>query len=238
MIERSYNRKPEDKRPVKFTRNFTKFTPGSVLVEVGETKVIVTASIDEKVPRFLSDSGSGWITAEYSMLPGATLERSMRERNKVSGRTMEIQRLIGRSLRAALDLTAMKDITITIDCDVIQADGGTRTASISGAYVALYDALRHLQSSGKIATIPIKEPMAAISVGICKGYELLDLDYSEDSAADVDANVVMTESGKVVEFQCTSEGNPIELITMMSLVQLGQKGVNEIIELQKQALGT
>lgn len=237
MIERSYNRKTDETRPITFTRGFTKFPQGSVLVECGETKAIVTATIESRVPKFLQETGSGWLTAEYSMLPGATQERNPRERIKVSGRSMEIQRLIGRCLRSAIDLDDLGDITITIDCDVIQADGGTRTACINGGFVALYDALRFLYNKGSLPAIPLKEPVAAISAGIYKGFELLDLDYNEDSNADVDANVVMTESGKIIEFQCTSEGKPIDEITMLSLLQLGHKGIKEIIQLQKQVLG-
>lgn len=237
MLERSYKRTPDQIRPVKFTRQFTKYAHGSVLVESGETKAIVTAFIEDRVPRFLADSGSGWITAEYSMLPGATQDRSNRDRLKVPGRTLEIQRLIGRSIRAAVDLQALGEKTITIDCDVIQADGGTRTACINGAFTAVYDALRTLQDQGVIQSIPIKEPIGAISVGIVDDMELLDLDYSEDSRAEVDSNVILTESGKVIEFQLTSEGEPIEQITMMSLLQLANQGISEIINIQKEQLG-
>lgn len=237
MLERSYNRGADEIRPIKFTRHFTKYAQGSVLVESGETKAIVTAFVEDRVPRFMADSGNGWITAEYSMLPGATHERSSRDRLKVPGRTLEIQRLIGRSIRAAVDLEALGEKTITIDCDVIQADGGTRTACINGAFMAVYDALNTLKQQGVIQNIPIKEPIAAISVGIVNQYEFLDLDYSEDSKADVDANVVLTESGKVVEFQLTSEGEPIEQITMMSLLQLANQGISDIIKIQKDLLG-
>lgn len=236
MIERSYKRSTDEKRPIKFTRNFTKYAHGSVLIECGETKVIVTAFVEDKVPRFLADTGSGWLTAEYSMLPGATQDRSQRERTKLSGRTQEIQRLIGRSLRAALDLNALGERTITVDCDVIQADGGTRTACINGGFIAIYDALKSLKDAGVLPAIPIKEPIAAISVGVVNGYELLDLDYNEDSKADVDANAVINASGDVIEFQLTSEGTPISQITLMSLVQLASQGIHEIIEVQKERL--
>jgi ribonuclease PH len=238
MLERSYNRKSEEIRPVKFTTNFTRYAHGSVLVECGETKIIVTAFVEDRVPRFLAETGRGWLTAEYSMIPGATHSRSQRERNnKIGGRTMEIQRLIGRSLRAAIDFDDLGERTITIDCDVIQADGGTRTACINGGFVAVYDALRKLFDSGVLKNVPIKEHVGAISAGIVKNEELLDLDYSEDSSADVDSNIVMTESEKIIEFQCTSEGEPIDDISMISLLQLGKKGIQEIITLQKQALG-
>ena len=236
MIERSFNRKVDQLRPIKFTTNYIKNTAGSVLVECGDTKVIVTATIEDRIPKFITETNSGWITAEYSMLPGATIPRSQRERNKVSGRTMEIQRLIGRSLRAIVDLDKLGEITITIDCDVIQADGGTRTTSINGAYIALYLALKKLYNNSIIKSIPITEPLAAISVGIVNGYELLDLDYQEDSNADVDSNIVITESGKIIEVQCTSEKTPISEITFLSLLQLGKQGIQEVIQLQKQAL--
>jgi ribonuclease PH len=237
MLERSYNRQPDQLRPVKFTCNYTKYAHGSVLAECGETKVIVTAFVESRVPRFLAETGSGWVTAEYSMLPGATQERSQRERQlKISGRTMEIQRLIGRSLRAAIDLNDLGERTITIDCDVIQADGGTRTTCINGGFVAMMSALTKLYENNFIPKIPVKEHVAAISAGIVKGEELLDLDYNEDSSADVDSNIVMTESGKIIEFQLTSEGEPINDITMFSLLQLGQKGIKEIVEIQKKTL--
>lgn len=236
MLERSFNRAADEKRPVRFTTAFTKNAYGSVLVEFGDTKVIVTASVEDRVPKFLSDTGSGWVTAEYSMLPGSTLTRTQRERNYPSGRTQEIQRLIGRSLRAAIDLESLGERTITIDCDVIQADGGTRTASISGAYVALYEAVKKLCDQGVLSRNPMKPPVAAISVGILKGKELLDLDYPEDSSADVDANVVMTESGELVEFQCSAEGDTFSKIAMIRLLELAHKGINEVISLQKEAL--
>jgi len=237
-ISRKDNRGLEELRPVKFTRNFTKHADGSVLVEFGDTKVIVTATIENKVPRFLHDSGKGWLTSEYSLLPGSTHTRVNRDRGThISGRTQEIQRLIGRSLRACVDLTKIGERTITIDADVIQADGGTRTASISGGFIALYDALSKLKDSGAIKEIPIIEPVAAVSVGIIKGKIMLDVDYSEDSGADADANIVMTESGKILEFQTTSEEAPFSREDMINILDLGEKGIKEIIKIQKQALG-
>lgn len=238
MVQRKDNRASNELRPVKFTRGFTKQAAGSVLVEFGDTKVITTATIEEKVPRFLADSGKGWITAEYSLLPSSTDKRVQRERGvNLSGRTQEIQRLIGRSLRAAVDLTKIGERTITIDADVIQADGGTRTASISGGFVALYDALLKLQQSGAIEEIPVIEPLAAISVGICNGEVMLDVDYSEDSTADADANIVMTESGKILEFQATSEGTPFDREKFLEIVDMAEKGVMDIIRIQKESLG-
>jgi ribonuclease PH len=239
MTNRTNNRKQDELRPIKFTRNFTKHAEGSVLVEFGDTKVITTATIEEKVPRWMDlESGSGWLTAEYALIPSSTHTRVARDRGiKISGRTQEIQRLIGRSLRAAVDLSKLGERTITIDADVIQADGGTRTASISGAYIALYDAVLKLLNDGKIKENPIIEPVAAISAGILSDIVLLDLDYSEDSTADVDANLVMTESGKIVEFQSTAEGNPFYREQLFELLSVGEKGIKQIIEIQKQALG-
>lgn len=238
MANRNENRKSNELRPIKFTKNFTKHAAGSVLVEFGDTKVITTVTIEDKVPRFLIDSGCGWLTAEYSLLPGATHTRVSRDRGTlVSGRTQEIQRLIGRSLRACIDLKKIGERTITIDADVIQADGGTRTASISGAFVALYDALLKLKNEGKINEIPIIEPVAAISAGIVKGEICLDLDYSEDSSAEVDANIVMTESGKIVEFQSTAEDKAFEKKDLLKLLEVGENGIKQIIELQKKTLG-
>jgi len=237
MSNRSGNRKTDELRPVKFIRNFTKHAGGSVLAEFGDTKVIVTASVEDRVPRFLVDSGKGWLTAEYSLLPGSTHTRVQRERGTIiSGRTQEIQRLIGRSLRAAVNLNAIGERTITIDADVIQADGGTRTASISGAFIALYDALAKLKEQNIIKNIPIIEPVAAISVGIIKGEIMLDLDYSEDSSADVDSNLVMTESGKIIEFQSTAEGQAFSRQDLLKLLETGEKGIREIIAVQKNML--
>lgn len=235
--ERKDNRGLEELRPVKFTRGFTKHADGSVLVEFGDTKVIVTATIENKVPRFLHDSGKGWLTAEYSLLPGSTHSRVNRDRGMIiSGRTQEIQRLIGRSLRACVDLTKIGERTITVDADVIQADGGTRTASISGGFVAIYDALSKLKESGAIKEMPIIEPIAAVSVGIFKGQIMLDVDYSEDSSADADANIVMTESGKILEFQTTSEEAPFSREDLIKILDLGEKGIKDIIKIQKQVL--
>lgn len=238
MANRSNNRKNDELRVIKFTRNFTKHADGSVLVEFGDTKVITTATIEDKVPRWLATEGQGWLTAEYSLIPSSTHTRVSRDRgSKISGRTQEIQRLIGRSLRAAIDLSKIPDRTITIDADVIQADGGTRTASITGAYIALYDAVQKLLDKGALKENPLLEPVAAISFGILKDEILLDLDYSEDSTADVDANLVMTESGKIIEFQSTAEGNPFYQEQLFELLRVGQKGISEIIRLQKETLG-
>ena len=238
MLNRKDNRKYDELRTVKFTRNYTKYADGSVLVEFGDTKVIVTANIEDKVPRFLQDSGNGWLTAEYSLLPCSTHTRVSRERGSlISGRTQEIQRLIGRSLRAAVDLTKIGERTITIDADVIQADGGTRTASISGAFVALYDAVVKLRERKLIDKNPIIEPIAAISAGIIKDEILLDLDYQEDSTAQVDSNLIMTESGKIVEFQSTAEGKAYDKKELLKLLETGEKGIKEIISLQRQILG-
>ena len=208
---RNDGRKNDELRPIKFTHNFTKHALGSVLVEFGDTKVIVTASVDKKKPKWMTDDDNrGWVTAEYSLLPSATNTRVKREREKVSGRTHEIQRLIGRSLRACVDLEKMPDVTITVDADVIQADGGTRTASICGGYLALKDAVQKLIEQGFIKENPIIEPIAAISIGIVDGEIKLDLNYEEDSNAQVDSNVILTQSGKIVDFQTTSEGAPYE----------------------------
>jgi ribonuclease PH len=239
MAKRKDKRANNEMRPVKFTRNFTKNAAGSVLAEFGDTKVIVTASIEDKVPRFLTDTGKGWLTAEYSLLPGSTGQRVQRDRGTlVSGRTQEIQRLIGRTLRAAVDLPKIGERTITIDADVIQADGGTRTASISGGYIALYDALEKLVKEGKIEENPITEPVAAVSVGIHKGKVLLDVNYSEDSNADADANIVMTESGKILEFQATAEKAPFSREEFLEILEMAEKGIKEIISAQKAVLAS
>lgn len=223
-------RKNNQLREIKFTHNFTKHALGSVLVEFGDTKVIVTASVDLKKPKWMDEEDNrGWVTAEYSLLPSATNTRCKRERDKVSGRTHEIQRLIGRSLRACVDLEKMPKMTITIDADVIQADGGTRTASICGGYLALKDAIKKLIESGDLAENPIIEPIAAISIGIVNGEILLDLCYEEDSHAQVDSNVILTESGKIVDFQTTSEGEPYEYERMLELFKVAKNGINEII---------
>ncbi len=217
-------------REIKFTHNFTKHALGSVLVEFGETKVIVTASVDLKKPKWMSDDDErGWITAEYSLLPSSTNTRCRREREKVSGRTHEIQRLIGRSLRACVDLSKMPKMTITIDADVIQADGGTRTASICGGYLALKDAINRLIESGELTENPIIEPVGAVSIGIVDGEIKLDLNYEEDSHARVDSNVVLTKSGKIVDFQTTSEGEPYEYERMLELFRIAKSGIDRII---------
>ena len=219
-------------RPISFTHDFTKHALGSVLVEFGDTKVIVTASVDLKKPKWMDDDDNrGWVTAEYSLLPSATNTRCRREREKVSGRTHEIQRLIGRSLRACVDLEKMPRMTITIDADVIQADGGTRTASICGGFLALQDAVNKLLKSGDLAENPIIEPIAAISIGIVDGEIKLDLNYAEDSNAQVDSNVILTKSGKIVDFQTTSEGEPYEYEKMLDLFAVAKSGIDKIIEM-------
>ena len=231
-------RGPEALRPIEIVRNFTKYAEGSVLFSMGETRVICNASVEEKVPSFMRDSGKGWVTAEYSMLPRSTSTRSVREANrgKIGGRTQEIQRLIGRSLRAVVDRSALGERTIWIDCDVIQADGGTRTAAITGSFVALYDALLHLQRNGKLDRIPLQDYVAATSVGIVDGKALLDLNYQEDSMGEVDMNVVMTAGGKFVEIQGTAEGAPFSREEMQELLTLAEKGIQELIRYQKKAL--
>lgn len=236
-MQRPDGRRPNELRPVTITRHYTKFAPGSVLIAVGDTKVLVTATIEERTPRHVVDDNTGWLTAEYSLLPGSTHTRAGRERMRVSGRTQEIQRLIGRSLRACVDLTRLGDRTITIDADVIQADGGTRTASITGAYVAMVDALRHLREKGLIKDIPIISPIAAISVGVLNGVPILDLNYEEDSAAEVDANLVMNAKGDIIEFQATSERAPLVRSQFYDLLDLAESGIRELLEFQNQALG-
>lgn len=237
---RPSGRKPDQLRDIRLTRGFTQHAEGSVLVEYGNTKVICTASVERGVPRFLRGSGRGWVTAEYGMLPRSTHTRNDREaaRGKQGGRTIEIQRLIGRSLRAALDLEKLGENTITIDCDVIQADGGTRTASITGACVALMDAVDFLKKDkhGALKGNPIKHMLAAVSVGIYKGEAVLDLDYAEDSAAETDMNVIMTESGGFIEVQGTAEGSPYSQEELNRMLELADKGIREIVVLQKKAL--
>ena len=224
-------RKNDELREIKFTNNFTKHALGSVLVEFGDTRVITTASVEEGKPKWMEkDDKRGWITAEYSLLPSAPNTRCQRERTKISGRTQEIQRLIGRSLRACVDLTKMPDLTITIDADVIQADGGTRTASICGGFIALREAVNKLLANGTLAENPIQEPIAAISAGIVDSEVKLDLDYEEDSSAQVDANVVLTQSGKIIEFQTTAEGEPYEQEQLIQIFNIAKKGIDEIIE--------
>lgn len=225
-------------RPVTITRQFTCHAEGSVLIEFGNTKVICTASVEEGVPRFMKGKGEGWITAEYSMLPRSTHTRSGREaaRGKQGGRTLEIQRLIARSLRAAVDLKLLGENTITLDCDVIQADGGTRTASISGACVALVDAINHMRAKKIINTNPIKHMIAAISVGVVNGDAVADLEYTEDSVAETDMNVVMTEDGKLIEVQGTAEGEPFSFEELNEMLGLAKEGLYEVFAAQKNAL--
>lgn len=227
-------------RPVSITRHYTKHAEGSVLIEFGDTKVICTASVEENVPRFLKGKNQGWVTAEYGMLPRSTHSRMNREaaRGKQSGRTQEIQRLIGRSLRAAVDLSLLGERTIHVDCDVIQADGGTRTASISGAAVALSDAIQSLLSSKAIKTNPLKHLVAAVSVGIYKGEVVLDLDYAEDSNAETDMNLVMTESGGFIEMQGTAEEGEFTSDELQKMLQYGENGIREIFDLQNRALNS
>ena len=235
---RPSGRAPDQLRKLAFTRRYTRHAEGSVLIECGDTRVICTASIEEKVPPFLKGQGQGWLTAEYGMLPRSTNTRSDREaaRGKQSGRTQEIQRLIGRSLRAVTDLQKLGERTIQIDCDVIQADGGTRTASISGAYVALQDAVAHLLKAGLLAESPLRDAVAAVSVGIYRGVPVLDLDYPEDSQCDTDMNVVMTGSGGLVEVQGTAEGAPFSRSEMDAMLALAGRGIGQLIEAQKAAL--
>jgi ribonuclease PH len=233
-------RSPDSLRPIRITRQYTKHAEGSVLIEFGDTKVLCTASVEEKVPPHQKGSGEGWVTAEYGMLPRATHTRGAREaaKGKQSGRTQEIQRLIGRSLRCVFDLKALGERTIHLDCDVIQADGGTRTAAITGAYVAAHDAVSWLLAKGLIAQSPLKDAVAAISVGIVEGTPLLDLEYVEDSACDTDMNVVMTGAGHFVEVQGTAEGVAFTRTEMDRLLALAEAGIRQLIEAQKAALAT
>jgi ribonuclease PH len=231
-------REPDELRPVTFTRDFTEFAAGSVLVEFGRTRVLCTASVEERIPPWLRGQGRGWVTAEYSMLPGSTSERNEREasRGKLSGRTQEIQRLIGRSLRAVTDLEVMGEVQITVDCDVLQADGGTRTASICGGYVALHDACSRLVAAKKMGAHPVTDTCAAISVGIVDALAYLDLDYSEDVRAEVDMNVVMTGAGRFVEVQGTAEGKAFSRTELDDLIGLAEHGITEIFGLQREML--
>jgi ribonuclease PH len=235
---RSELRRADALRPVSITRRYTKHAEGSVLVEFGHTKVLCTASVEEKVPPHKRGSGGGWVTAEYGMLPRATHTRGDREaaRGKQSGRTQEIQRLIGRSLRCVFDLKALGERTIALDCDVIQADGGTRTAAITGAFVAAHDAVSWLQEQGRLVASPIRDFVAAVSVGIVDGTPLLDLEYTEDSACDTDMNVVMTGSGGFVEVQGTAEGAAFSRAEMDALLGLADRGIRELVAAQRQAL--
>jgi ribonuclease PH len=238
MGSRRDGRDADELRPVAFTRDFTEFAAGSVLVEFGRTRVLCTASVEDRVPPWLRGTGKGWVTAEYSMLPGSTGERVDREaaKGKQSGRTQEIQRLIGRSLRAVTDLTMMGEVQITVDCDVLQADGGTRTASICGGYLALHDACSRLVGEGRLAAHPMHDVCAAVSVGVVDGTPEVDLDYSEDSHAEVDMNVVMTGAGRFIEVQGTAEGLPFSRSELDDLLGLAEQGITEIFVLQRTML--
>ena len=235
---RPSGRSPDEMRSVRFTRHFTKHAEGSVLVEFGDTRVLCTASVEQRVPRFLLGKGQGWVTAEYGMLPRSTGERMAREasRGRQGGRTLEIQRLIGRSLRAALDLQALGEHTITLDCDVLQADGGTRTASISGAYVALSDAINGLIRHGTLRKNPLHGQIASVSVGIYEGVPVLDLDYAEDSSAETDMNVVMNETGAFIEVQGTAEGHAFRMDELQAMLGLAGQGIRDIMQAQQEAL--
>jgi ribonuclease PH len=237
---RPSQRQADQLRTVRITRNFTRHAEGSVLIEMGDTRVLCTASVEENVPPFLRGKGKGWVTAEYGMLPRATHTRSAREaaKGKQTGRTQEIQRLIGRALRSVVDLEALGERQITLDCDVLQADGGTRCASITGAWVALYEACEKLVTSGKLGANPVRDHVAAISVGIYKGSPVLDLDYPEDSDCDTDMNVVMTGKGGIVEIQGTAEGEPFTRQQMNTLADLAEAGIRQLIAAQESALAS
>ncbi|MET1082867.1 MAG: ribonuclease PH [Burkholderiales bacterium] len=240
MNARPSGRQPDELRRISITRRFTRHAEGSVLIEYGDTRVICTASIDDKVPAFLKGRNRGWLTAEYGMLPRSTNTRTDREaaRGKQSGRTQEIQRLIGRALRSVVDLSRLGERTIQIDCDVIQADGGTRTASITGAFVAVHDAVTHLLDKRTIAASPIRDFVAAVSVGIYEGVPVLDLDYLEDSSCETDMNVVMTGAGGLVEVQGTAEGAPFSRVHLEAMIDLAASGIDELVSAQRRALGT
>jgi len=236
---RPSQRKPDQLRDIRITRHYTKHAEGSVLVEFGDTRVICTASVEDSVPRFLKGSGTGWVTAEYGMLPRSTGSRMDREAvsGRQGGRTLEISRLIGRSLRAGMDMKVLGENTIKIDCDVIQADGGTRTASITGGCVALHDAIGTLLKSGKLKANPMKQLIASVSVGIFKGVPVLDLDYAEDSNAETDMNIVMTERLRFIELQGTGEENDFDNAELQAMIALAQKGISELLQKQRDALG-
>ena len=237
---RPSSRAPDEMRTINITRNFTKHAEGSVLVEFGDTKVICTASVEDRVPAFLRGTGQGWVTAEYGMLPRSTNSRMSREaaRGKQGGRTMEIQRLIGRSLRAGIDLEALAENTVSLDCDVLQADGGTRTASISGAWVALHDATRYMLAQHMIQKDPLHHQIASVSVGIYQGVPILDLDYAEDSNAETDMNVVMDDDGHFIEVQGTAEGHPFSRNEMNAMLDLAGSGIDALLAKQEQALSS
>ncbi len=229
-------RKADELRKVRITRNYIRSAEGSVLIQMGDTWVICTATVENSVPPFLRGKGTGWVTAEYAMLPRSSPQRIQRERSKVGGRTHEIQRLIGRSLRSVVDMDALGERSILIDCDVVQADGGTRTASITGSFLALVDALRHMKKQGVIGNVPIMDHLAAVSVGIVGGKPMLDLCYQEDSTAEVDMNLVMTGKGKIVEVQGTAEGEPFSKAELAKMLALGEKGIKQLVKKQKDAL--
>ena len=235
---RPSKRQPDELRNTRITRRYTRHAEGAVLIEAGDTKVLCTVSVEDKVPPFLKGKGQGWLTAEYGMLPRATNTRSDREaaRGKQSGRTQEIQRLIGRALRSVVDLNALGERTLQIDCDVLQADGGTRTASITGAFVAVHDAISHLLGQQLLSASPVRDFVAAVSVGMYQGVPVLDLDYPEDSACDTDMNVVMTGKGGIIEVQGTAEGAPFSRVEMNALLDLAQKGIQQLIAAQIAAL--
>ena len=235
--QRPDGRQADQLRPVRFERHFTKFAAGSVLAHCGETRVLCTVSIQPGVPRFLEGTGQGWLTAEYRMLPSATTQRYTREFMKLSGRTQEIQRLIGRSLRAALDMRTLGERTLTVDADVLQADAGTRTAAITGGYVALYDAIAHLIESGELQQSPICNQIAAVSIGLLEGKPLLDLNYAEDVAADTDLNIVLNDRLEIIELQGTAEQGSFSRSQLNQILDLAEKGIEELMALQRQAIG-
>lgn len=234
---RASDRAPDKLRPTRITREYISHAEGSCLIEAGQTRVICTASVEPGVPRWLAGQGRGWITAEYAMLPRATAKRTWRERNRSSSRSLEIQRMIGRALRAVTDLESLGEQTIWIDCDVIEADGGTRCAAVTGGMVALYDALRVLQAADQLEVFPVQELVASVSVGMVRGFPLLDLTYEEDSAAEVDLNVVMGESGRLVEIQGTAELCPFSREDLDTFLDLGKQGIEELFRIQREALG-
>lgn len=235
-MTRADGRQPDDLRPVQITRRYLKHAEGSVLIELGDTRVICSASVEERVPPWLRGAGQGWVSAEYGMLPRSTAERTPRDQGRPGGRVQEIQRLVGRSLRAAVDLDKLGERTIWIDCDVIQADGGTRTAAITGAFVALIDALHLLRKTGAVSRWPLREFVAATSVGIVEGAPVLDLNFQEDSRARVDMNIVMTESGRLVEVQGTAEGLPFTRDELLQLLNLAELGIKRLVSIQKETL--